>query len=334
MNSVTVRAPGKLMLAGEYSVLGPSGEALVLAVHPCIQAAVEPSEHWSICRLDSGQTWSEGQPIPDALSFACSAVSSFQRAENSVAPARVTIQSVDTLDGPKRGYGSSASVTAAVVGALHAARTGEVSKDPVLAVSLRAHREAQDGMGSGTDVAASVLGGLVHWRPALLAGGQAPEAQGCSMRWPGSVHMVAGYSGQSASTREHLRVLRDHSHDHRSQLIEELRGLGDAANRLISAYRIGEAQPILAAVAECHQHLAAWDEKHNFGIVTPDIQRMVSTAELLGVVAKVSGAGGGDSVLAFSDDPDRLDAVTARWVEAGYRPTPIHPHDEGVHIAG
>jgi len=283
-----------------------------------------------VTRADTGQIWTEGAPIPSDLSFACSAVEVFRANHAMCVPCTVVIRSDDAFQGSKRGYGSSASVVVAVTGGLYAAHHGTLSQNDVLKSALAAHRAAQGGMGSGTDVATSVVGDLVHWRPALIAGAHAEAVEACAVAWPEGLHMIAGYSGASASTQGHLQALKARAQENETALVDELRSLGQTAEHLIGAFRHAAVNDILEGVSGCHRALDKWDKKHGFGIMTPAIQEMVRIAESLQVVAKVSGAGGGDSILAFSDDPSRLNSLVEQWTSAGYIPTPIHRHSQGV----
>ena len=54
--------------------------------------------------------------------------------------------------------------------------------------------------------------------------------------------------------------------------------------------------------------------------MTEDMKIMRSIAASEGGVSRVSGAGGGDSLLVFSDDQRTVKRVEQRWAEAGYQP--------------
>jgi phosphomevalonate kinase len=83
-------------------------------------------------------------------------------------------------------------------------------------------------------------------------------------------------------------------------------------------------------VKACHEALCSWSDQVELPVVTPEVRAMIALAEESGAVAKVSGAGGGDSVLAFSDDASVLTRVRTGWLEAGFEPLPIQRCEWGV----
>jgi phosphomevalonate kinase len=320
------------MLAGEYAVLGPSGEALAVAVEPCLEVRAEPSGQWSLVRSDLGISWVEGEAVPTELAFAHAALQTVRDAcADANVPHRISTHApAVTTDSTKRGLGSSASVAVAVTAALCAATSGTLEKGRVLALALRAHRTAQGGLGSGYDVGTITMGGLVHWRPARVAGASAGGHEAETIDWPKGLHMIAGYTGQSASTPRFLDRLQAIAADEATALTHELMALGRPVSDLIQAFRQGALDEVLVGVEACHQALVAWDLARSLGVMTPAIETMVRGAQSVGASAKVSGAGGGDSVVAFARDPTALDALATSWTAEGFAPVTINMHHSGV----
>lgn len=310
-------APGKLMLAGEYSVLAPGGLALCLAVAPGLALEATPAERWELARSE-GTTWCEGLEVPDALRFAHAAWAD-AIAELELAPHRLTTSTRSRDAQGKPGLGGSASSVALVTAALHALAGRELGavREALLPRAIASHRRAQRGRGSGYDVATAVLGGLVSWQ------------RGAARRldWPGGLAFVAGYSGESASTERMLERLA--AIDGR-ELEVELDALGEPVVAFAAALERAELTALFAAARECQRSLAAWDRARSLGIVTSALVRMIAIAEELGVTAKVSGAGAGDSVVALSDDPDRLVTLARAWRAEGFAPLGLVRDELGV----
>jgi len=99
---------------------------------------------------------------------------------------------------PTIGFGSSAAVTVATVGALLKLRGLSPEPEVVFARALAAVREVQ-GLGSGADVAASVYGGIVAYRAKPL------EIQPLTERYP----LTAVYSGSKLPTPEVVRIVNE-----------------------------------------------------------------------------------------------------------------------------
>lgn len=312
-------APGKLMIAGEYSVLGPGGEALAVAVEPGIEAQATPASAWEILRAEGTASWTEGAPVPDQFSFAHAAWEEARRSlgdDDPPAHRIVTRTRSDVdMDASKPGLGGSASAAAVMSATMFglAGRDPEQHTEQVLDVALRAHGRVQRGLGSGYDVATVVRGGLVHfWRPA--------EARG--LPWPPGLHLLAGYSGTSVRTTQLL--------DRLGPVDDEIDELAGPTRRLVVAFEQGDLERITGEVRCCHAALRTWDARRGLGVITPAIERMVEVAESVGAAAKVSGAGGGDSAIALAADQDILDMVAAGWRDAGFRPLRLDIGARGV----
>jgi phosphomevalonate kinase len=200
----------------------------------------------------------------------------------------------------------------------------------VLRCALRAHREAQAGRGSGYDVATVACGGLVCWRPPRTPDDDGEARQ---VAWPDGLLVSAAFSGRGARTTDLLgRVARIGAADGPA-LAAELARLGQAARGLVDAFAAAKLEELARCVRECHARLAAWDRQHRIGILTPEVARLIAIAEDAGAAAKISGAGGGDSVLAFDDDPQRLAAVARGWEREGFALLPVTRSAVGLHRA-
>jgi phosphomevalonate kinase len=193
----------------------------------------------------------------------------------------------------------------------------------LLPVALEAHAAAQGGAGSGYDVATCCMGGVISW---------APESQfSTRISWPDGLHILAAYSGQSASTTAYLRRLSALRRDNPMALDAELQYLNEPVLELETALSHGNVAEILLLLAECQQRLSDWGEGHELGIMTPNISTLVERAKSMGIVAKVSGAGGGDSVIAVSEDLSALERLTTEWTALSYFCFPISLSFLGVH---
>lgn len=162
MNSpaLTTSAPGSLMLFGEHAVLH-GHLALVGAVAQRLRVTLTPHAGSAIrIRSALGEYESDlRQPAPsDTFRFMVAALRVFA----DDLPSGFDLQ-VDSEFSSTIGFGSSAAVTVATVGALLHWSRGSAPADQVFHTARRLIRDVQ-GAGSGADVAASVHGGLVLYR--------------------------------------------------------------------------------------------------------------------------------------------------------------------------
>jgi len=311
------RAPGKLMLAGEYSVLAPGGEALALAVELGVEVEAVPRPSWELRRQESGIAWHPGEPVPEALRFAHAAWEEARTVLGEPPPHALSSRGHDRRwsDGTKPGLGGSASATVAVTAAMQALAGGSLEGDGrerLLSVALRAHQRAQGGRGSGYDVATATLGGLVRFRGG--AGSVAPRAS--VLAWPEGLSLLAGYSGSSAPTGPLLSHVASIAGP--LDLEADLHSLAAPVSGLIEAFARGDGAAVLEGARACHRALRAWDRLHGLGLVTGELARLVTLGEEAGAACKISGAGGGDSVIALAESQALLEEVARRWQAAGF----------------
>lgn len=188
MTSETIveKAPGKLMIAGEYSVLAPGSAAIVCAVNRHITVQLHEQDHEStiiapnvythdVCftnSADGNMRFSDGADTgfreaeqPDYL---ISAITIFERVRTEVAELpekqyRIEISSELEEEGKKIGLGSSAAVTIAILRALARLYQLELSRREIFKIALLASLRVHPYM-SGADLAASLFGGYLLYR--------------------------------------------------------------------------------------------------------------------------------------------------------------------------
>ncbi len=304
--SVSVSAPGKAFLIGEYAVLEGA---------PSIVTAVDVR---AVSQAPSGEL----QPLSAVVRCAHNRMVDYLAARG-VSPAVPPV--VDTgqfyLGQRKLGLGSSAAVTAAVVG-YHLASHGLDPRDPAirrdaLELAMAAHAEAQGGGGSGADVAAAVLGGTLHF----VRGEARP------VRPLPQLHLGFVDAGKPAITSELVRRVRKAATEQPARYQAAMEVLTEACGKFIGAYLLDEGQDPAEIDAESiAERFAAVREAtalHNLGLrrlqemsgttfLTPEIETIVTQAEAAGLAAKPSGASGGDLVVVLAPERSQLDRLGER----------------------
>ncbi len=291
---MTVTAPGKLFFAGEYGVL-QGGTAVVAAVDRRVVARFVPG----------------AAPSTPVVAEALAAVRAHCQANGASLPEGAPeIDSASLSDaGRKLGLGSSAAVAAAAVGVLLEAAGFDVEAEKGLTFLLadRAHRAAQGGRGSGADVAAAVLGGVLAYTR--------PEVGAPSMRAlvpPPRLTPVVVSTGTPSATVDHVTAVERLAARDPGAHARRLREIRRAADAFLQGYEAGDASALLQAVGAAHDALGALGRDADFPIVTPSLAAAAALARELGGAAKPSGAGGGDVGVAFFFDPDSAAAFRTR----------------------
>lgn len=343
-DTLRVKAPGKLYIAGEYAVVEPGHAAILVAVNRYITVTLEETEN-------TGRVHSEGtgfstiywrhhdnRPVfsdmnGDYVSHAISTVEQL-RAERGLAARHYNLEITSDLadaDGRKFGLGSSAAVTVAIVDALN--RFYQLGLTDLqryqlglLAVTRRAPAA------SGGDVAASTYGGWLLYRSPDRAALE--EARGyLSMTdllhhsgWdpleitplpgPSAERLLVGWTGSPASTEHLVSGVQSRS---RGRYFPGFLTASDAAvMTLAEALRAGKH--VDAAVRRARGLLRRLARASGIRIETPLLERLGNIVEELGGAAKSSGAGGGDCGIAVINEDTDLDAVYRQWQNEGIIP--------------
>jgi phosphomevalonate kinase len=338
--------PGKAFLAGEYSVLERGQPALVLAVDLRLRASVRalpgravellrrPGGHWVRGELTrEGVSWPSG--IPGELRFAARAVEIAARlcAEEGREPRGFEAAFGGDLEREGRKLGLGGSAAAAVLGARAACAAQDrqlVARD-AMSLAAAAHWIEQGARGSGADVAACALGGLVEVRTThawtgvddpLASGARAllahPPLEARAIQVPPGLRFLLAWTGASADTRRLVDGVLAFARARPGRWRHHVGALSAGETALREAIERGDPPGALDAVRRAAAALGALGDEAQAPIVTQDLARacaIVSSAgaagQSAGAAAKPSGAGGGDCaiVLAWNDAADRARAA-------------------------
>lgn len=290
-----ISAPGKMMIAGEYAVL-EGAEALVAAVDRRAYLWMEEQE---------------GPRVPPEARAARAA------AEARLSPVAGGIHlDVGGLrsDGKKLGLGSSAAAAAAAAGyvfdaAGHDLQTSETRR-AVLDAAFEGHR-AVAPRGSGADVAASVMGGLVRFR----RDGERALAE--PIAWPAALEAVVVWTETEVRTSDMLdavdRLRRGQPDTYRSCY----QRLFEAAGWLVEDFASGDTRSVLRGVNAYADAMRELGDAAGVSIVTDTLAAIQRLAMDHSGAAKPSGAGGGDVAIAVFEDGTCRDQFVSACGERG-----------------
>jgi len=304
----SVSAPGKLFLAGEYAVL-EGAPAVVTAVDRRARAWISTSTP-------------PRSPVLDAVARAVRrALDDRGGASRELPPVRAD-SSAFSRARRKLGLGSSAAVAAASCGALFEWAGLEIAdhQSEILTTARAAHAEAQGGVGSGADVAVSVLGGTIAYtmdaEPSPIAiSGVAP---------------VFVWSGKSASTTSLLAAVRALEHAEPTAYRDAIDPLIELATGLAAAYHRAEPDAIVELTGRYGDAMAALGRAAGAEIVVPEHEQVSRLAIACGGAAKPSGAGGGDLAVAVFGSSSAADEFRARLKTTDLIPIDIAPGEPGL----
>ena len=337
MRLITTSAPGKLVLFGEYAVLfGAPAAVAAVDCRAVVTLTERDGDDWEVTApglVDGPAVLSPG-PGNSVRWGDEAAGGSFGLVEKLFAGMKGAIDletlpalsmTLDTRSffesaeggGAKLGLGSSAALTVALAGALEGWANGETGEGTELRLQryVDLHRAVQGGAGSGIDVAASALGGVIRFR--LSEDRSIAEAE--QLRIPETFRQVFVWTGRSASTGDFLGRLDSRRTEAPAEIDPVLDRLGSVSSAGVDALAAGDVDSFLEAVDAFWTVLDRLGEAIDMPILSDDHRNLRRIAEGSGVQYKPSGAGGGDFGIAFAVDGTAADDFGLRAETEGYR---------------
>jgi len=348
-------APGKAFLAGEYAVLEPGGAALVMGVDRFLNASLRPlpEKKVEIVQRPSGSfvageltvegiRWAGG--VADEVRFAARAAALAARlcaAEKRPQRGFALLYENDFAQERKKiGLGGSAAASVLAVRATCAAQERSLAGEETAALAAAAHFDEQGGRGSGADVAACALGGLleVTVRRPFRAGedprGVLGEPPLSFRRLPlaADLRLLLACTGAPADSRILVGGVLEFARGNPARYRARVGAISAARealrDALEAAARSGSKEPrdaALDAVRRGAAAMAALGDEAKVANVTPGLSRACAIAASAGSAAKPSGAGGGDCAIVLAFDDAALERAARDLQAAAFSPLRIAP---------
>lgn len=323
-STIHVSAPGKLMLLGEHAV-----------VHgrPCLVTAVDSRLHMTLARsgddrftLDApdvgahgvtgrlADAYRDGRALTHGTRFIESALRVFAEQMGLEDGVAITTRSDFSS---QLGLGSSSATVACALFGLARLQDVELAPQRLFDLGLEAIRRVQ-GTGSGFDLAAAIFGGTLVYENATPRRIEPLDAPG--------LPLVAAYSGVKADTVTYVQRVNARLAAHPAAIehvFEAMRVLVIAGREALIQCdwaRLGELLDVGHGLA------------HALGVDIPQTAALVFAARAAGAFgAKLSGAGGGDCVIALATD-DRRAEVERALEAAGGTLLRVAPNAPGVRV--
>lgn len=361
-SSYRVSVPGKLVIAGDYAVLEPKQQAIVMAVNRYITATIEPCWQNQLSLPLFGLenvTWGFNHSkvhfsvsdrrlhfIESSIEVACRFLQ-----ENSIPlrPFHLTIRSElsDPATGCKYGLGSSAALVVAVISAILRLNSGgnvPPTLDQIFKLSAIAHLKSQKN-GSGIDIAASTYGGwLVYsafnakWVLKQLLEGNTLRAL-VKKTWPNlsitpikpaaHFHLSVGWTKESSSTAPMIKMVQEFRRRNREPYDQFLVESSMAVARLVQSFQKDDRLEAISSIRQNREALLMLSQQANIRLETSKLKDLCDAAEKYGS-GKPSGAGGGDCGIAFMEEENQAEELNNVWRNHGITPLNLSVSSNGA----
>ncbi len=322
MKKVTVSAPGKLMLFGEHAVVYGQ-PCIVTAVGQRMRAVVERTDTPSLLiNAKDVQISDYRKPleslgrgnIPKGARFVEVAVANFHKAY-PIEPGGIRILTSSDFTSTM-GFGSSSASVVCVIKALAELAGLKLSTRTLFELCYKTVIDVQK-KGSGFDIAAALVGGTAWYHKT----GKVIEPLAVS-----SLPLIIGYTGVKADTVELMKQVSALA-EKKPKLVEQIyTQIGQLVPAAKNAMLAGNWQ-MAGEYMTINQGLL-----EGLGVSTPKLDAMIKAARSAGAYgAKLSGAGGGDCMIAFAPQ-DKRSSVIVAINQAGGEVIDIPSHVPGATI--
>lgn len=278
---VKASAPGKLMLFGEHAVVYD---------FPCIVTAVESRIY---VEVEKAQEFIVDTPQVKDLRFVEETVKVF--CEKYKVNNKIMIKTYSDFSS-KFGLGSSSAVTVALIYALSKLHHIEMSKREIFDLGYKIVLNIQ-GVGSGFDIAAATYGKTTYF----VTSGKVIEPLPVN-----SLSLIIGYSGVKADTATIVKELKLKMVDKKTEIF----GIFEKMKIVVEKAKISLVKSNWKLTGE----LMSQNQKllQELGVSTEKLDKMCQASVDVGAYgAKLSGAGGGDCMIALVPEGKINDVKTA-----------------------
>ena len=301
MQKVTTSAPGKLMLCGSYAVVH-GRPCVVTAVDQRLFVTVEKNgdDQFHLTAPDLGlmgysKTMSElgTKDQPTSVRFIETLYKIFLEKYPQQKGIKVTTRSEFSS---KFGFGSSSAVTVAFAKALAELYEVKLTEKELFDLCYQAVIKVQ-GVGSGFDLAAAIWGGTIYYiSPATVVEEIKVD----------ELPIVVGYTGVKADTPTLVRMINNKLKVEAGRIEEIFDGVGEISRDVVKALQEKDWDQ-LGKLFNQHQALM-----RQLGVSSPELEELIEQSSVNGSFgAGLSGAGGGDCMLAVVDEKNKNDVINA-----------------------
>ena len=259
----------------------------------------------------------------------------------------------DAKSGKKYGLGSSAAVTVAVVRALCKWYGLKLETSTISKLSLIVSSTVKKS-GSGGDVAASSLGGVILYRAynrewleaelSLINSGDSDFDKLLHKKWPRleikrinvpeTLKLLVGWTGLPASSAELVSSVESSVENSAKTTAEPTANFTYqtffeqseiCVQKLAQSLENFELDDISSGFAKNRELLQKLSALTGTIIETPKLTQLIEDADFVGIPAKTSGAGGGDCGIAITKiyENNRIESMKSAWKNHGIEPLNI-----------
>jgi len=317
---IKVSAPGKLMLFGEHAVVY-NRPCIVTAVNHRISASIEEIDDNKII-LNAPDVDIKDYKVslddlekehPRKVIFALTAIKNFFKKYNIKSGLNIKTKSEFSSE---FGLGGSSAITVDIIKGLSELFEIKLSDKELFDLSYKTVLEIQE-VGSGFDIAAAIYGGTLYF----ITGGKIIAPIRIK-----NMPLIVGYTRIKADTALLVKMVGKRLEEN----LKKINEIFDESEKIVERAKIEIQRSNWKRVGELmnlNQELL-----RSLGVSSKELENLISAALNAGAYgAKLSGAGGGDCMIAIASEETKRDMEEA-IANAGGIIIPVETNAEGVRI--
>lgn len=347
MNTIQIKIPGKLFIAGEYAVVEKGQSAIITAVDRFIHLTIKETKN------SYGEIFSKGytkEAVPwirkrnrfwlrkqnYRLKYIRSAIHMTERYlyENKVPMRFFDLEIESELRNnqhKKLGLGSSGAITVGTIRALLQFYGQE--DDNLLVYKLAVLSQMNLSMNSSFgDIAASTYTGWIQYQNfdhdfVKRRFKRIPTKDLVRSQWPGlkieqlavskKLNFLVGWTGRPSSSSHLVGNVQTKKEQSKEEYEHFLKESKESVTLLAKSLKSADPNGIKKAIQKNRKALLEMGQETKVLIETPELKKLIDLAAKHQAAAKTSGAGGGDSGIAFVFDDSEVEPLIKEWAEAG-----------------
>jgi phosphomevalonate kinase len=228
----------------------------------------------------------------------------------------------------KLGFGSSASLTVALIAGLGKLFKKDLPANDLFNISLRVHHAAQGRSGSGIDVAACSHGGVLQYNFARSE----KEITGRikSIKMPDDLEIAVVYTGHSASTRDMVSGFYELKELQPDLFNSTLSAMINCSGRAVGFFGANQTDQFMNEVDSFYQLAEQLSRNSALPVISPAHQAIYAIARKHSCFYKPSGAGGGDIGTIFYRKGQEVRPLFKELTSLNFPPLPAAIAESGV----
>ncbi len=302
MKTVVVSSPGKLLLFGDHAVVYG---------YPCIVTAVD--QRMMVTITESEKDGVMYDVLGSDTRFLDAALHIAQSLWGNIS--HIAVQTKSQFS-EKIGLGSSAAVTVSFLFVLSKYLSKPLKPIGLFNAAYKAVLDVQ-GVGSGVDVAASVYGGTIRY---VMGGKEIMPIDGSVLP------LVVGYTGIKADTATIVNDVKKKYEDNPEKVKRIFEAMGGLVDQVMPRLVDKDWERVGKFMDFNQEYL------RDLGVSSEKLESLILAAKHAGALgAKLSGAGGGDCMIALVTNDTRK-FVESAIEKAGGQIMHVKPNAKGVRV--